>query len=238
MGRNNYFQFKQFRINQQRTAMKVGTDGVLLGAWVNVSHAETILDIGTGTGVIALMLAQRSNAPITAIEIEKNAAEEATENASNSPWNHRVTVLNISLQNFVKTKPGTFGLIVSNPPFYTNSQKSKCDYLAMAKHNHLLPPGELIGGSFRLLSPEGRLAVILPALSAGEFTKTAENAGLYLIRQTQVRPCNFKSPHRLLMEFGKNKTGKPADSLNIHTDDGSDYTEDYKHLTRDFYLNF
>ena len=238
MAKNNWFQFKQFRINQQQSAMKVGTDGVLLGAWAGVSQVSTILDIGTGTGVIALMLAQRSNARITAIEIEKNAAGEAAENAANSPWSERVSVLNTSLQDFVKTNPGTFDLIVSNPPFFTNSQKSKCNYLAMAKHNYLLPYGDLVGCSARLLASGGRLAVILPALSANEFAKTAETAGLFLIRQTQVRPDSFKRPHRFLMEFAKNTGKRTVDSMNIHTDDGSDFTNEYKNLTRDFYLNF
>jgi tRNA1Val (adenine37-N6)-methyltransferase len=238
MAKNNWFQFKQFRINQQQSAMKVGTDGVLLGAWAGILQAKTILDIGAGTGVIALMLAQRSNAQITAIEIEKNAAEEAAENVANAPWSDRITVLNTSLQDFVKTNPGTFDLIVSNPPFFTNSQKSKCDYLAMAKHNHLLPTGELVDCSARLMASGGRVAVILPALSAEDFVKTAENTGLFLYRQTQVSPRSFKRAHRFLMEFTKNKVETISDTLNIHTDDGSDFTEEYKNLTRTFYLSF
>ncbi|MDD2381516.1 MAG: methyltransferase, partial [Mariniphaga sp.] len=144
MGRNNYFQFKHFSIIQENAAFKVGTDAVLLGSWVNISTAKTILDIGTGTGIIALMMAQRSTARITGIEIEKNAAEEATGNVKNSPWNQRVNILNTSFQDFVKAHTGVFDLIVSNPPFFTNSQKSKCNLLALARHNDLLPHARLV----------------------------------------------------------------------------------------------
>lgn len=238
MGRNNYFQFKQFRIIQQRAAMKVGTDSILLGAWARVSSVKKLLDIGTGTGVIALMMAQRSEAQITGIEIEKNAAQEARENAKNSPWGKRITILNKSFQEFLKNEPGRFQLVVSNPPFFSNSQKSKCNYLAMAKHNHLLPPDELARGSARLLAPGGRLAIILPLISAREFIKIAAKEGLFLLRLTEVYPNSTKNSHRYLMEFGQNKNAVEKDFLHIHTADGTSFTEEYKVLTRDFFLDF
>lgn len=238
MAKNNWFQFKQFRIIQERAAMKVGTDGVLLGAWADVSTARTILDIGAGTGLIALMMAQRSEAKVTGIEIEKNAAEEAIENAKNSPWNQQITILNISFQDFVKSKPGLFDRIVSNPPFFTNSQKSKCGNLAMAKHNHLLPWADLAHGITRLLVPDGKLAIILPVTAVSEFVKMAEKEKLFLLRETEVRPNNLKYPHRYLMEFGYNKAETEKNFLNIHNDNGVGFTDQYKELTRDFYLNF
>ena len=219
MGRNNYFQFKQFRIIQERSAFKVGTDAVLLGSWVSVCSAKRILDVGTGTGVIALMMAQRSDATITSIEIEKNAAVEAAENAKNSSWSERLNILNVSFQKFNEHQPGLFDLIISNPPFFTNSRHSECNLLAMAKHNHLLPPRDLVDGSAGLLNPGGRLAVILPVEATPDFIKLAKNAGLFLLRQTEVRPDNRKKPHRCLMEFGK-KTGNVEKTfLTIHTDD-------------------
>lgn len=240
MGRNNYFQFKQFKIVQERAAMKVGTDGVLLGAWVNISRAKSILDVGAGTGVISLMMAQRSteNVKITGIEIEKNAAKEAEENARNSPWNNRIFIQNTPFQEFSKTSSEPFDLIVSNPPFFTNSQKSKCEWLAMAKHNHLLPLSELAGSSAKLLAPAGKLAVILPVNQANEFIQECMNEKLFLQRFTVVRPNNFKKPHRYLMEFGRSKPVLKTETLCIHTDDGTDFTEQYKTLTREFYLNF
>lgn len=238
MGRNKWFQFKQFKIIQERAAMKVGTDGVLLGAWAGVEGVKKVLDVGTGTGLIALMIAQRSESKITGIEIERKAAEEAAENARNSPWNSHIDIQNISFQAFVANSAEKFDLVISNPPFFTNSQKSKCHYLAMAKHNHLLPLPELAKGAGKLLAPKGKLAVILPVDAAREFTKTALNEGFFLIRETEVRPNNRKKPHRFLLEFSKTKVLLKKDFINIHTDDGSDFTEQYKTLTRDFYFNF
>lgn len=218
--------------------MKVGTDGVLLGAWTDVSGTGKILDVGAGTGVISLMLAQRSHAAITGIEIEKNAAEEAAENACNSPWSHRVNIQHIAFQDFVHSNTERFDLIVSNPPFFTNSQKPECSNLAMAKHNHLLPLPFLAAKAAKLLTPSGRLAVIIPASAVREFINSANDAGLFLSRETVVRPNNLKKVHRSMMEFAKTPGNPVKDSLNIHTDDGLDFTEAYKMLTRDFYLNF
>ncbi len=239
MGRNNYFQFKEFKIIQEQAAMKVGTDGVLLGAWVNVTSAKTILDVGTGTGLIALMMAQRSEALITGIEIESNATEEALKNALNSPWSNRITILNSSLQEYAKTHPPCFDLIVSNPPFFSNSQKSKCEMLAMAKHNHMLPPADLTGCAARLLNSDGRLAVILPGDSKNLIKELAAKEHLHLLRETEVKPNSLKKAHRFLMEFGKT-AGKTVekDVIHIHNDDGYGFTNQYKTITRMFYLNF
>ncbi len=238
MGRNNYFRFKQFTILQEKSAMKVGTDGVLIGAWTDVSGARRILDIGTGTGLIALMMAQRSNASVTGIEIEENAAAEALRNVQNSPWKSRITILNSSFQNFLKSAVPPFDLIVSNPPFFSNSQHSRCKSLAMAKHNHLLPLPALASGSAELLTPDGVLSVILPASSADEFLLLTRREGLKLFRQTIVRPDDQKKPHRCLLEFSKSDRELSSAHLSIHLDDHSGYTEPYKTLTREFYLNF
>ncbi|MDD4107576.1 MAG: methyltransferase [Prolixibacteraceae bacterium] len=238
MGRNNYFQFKKFKIIQNRAAMKVGTDGVLLGAWLHVANADKILDVGTGTGVIALMLAQRSDALITGIEIEKNASLEAIENVRNSPWLNQVKILNVSFQQFSAEIKNSFDLIVSNPPFFSNSQLSQSYCLALAKHSHMLPVNLLVTGSARLLTEEGRLAVILPATSAKDFIDIAGQSGLRVARITEVRPKTTKKVHRFLMEFGRKEITPEKTTLTIHTDDNSDFTEEYKNLTRDFYLNF
>ena len=238
MGRNNYFQFKQFKIIQEKAAMKVGTDGVLLGSWVNVSGAKSILDVGTGTGVIALMLAQRSEAQITGIEIEKMAAEEAAENAFRSPWDSRISIKNMSFQQFTVNTNQTFNLIVSNPPFFINNQKSKNSNLAIAKHNDLLPFSEMLSGSLKLLAENGRLALILPVEPAKIFIELAQKHRLFLNRLTRVKPNSKKEVHRYLMEFSKIETELETDELTIHKDDGSDFTSRYKNLTREFYLNF
>ena len=239
MGRNNYFRFKEFTIIQEHTAMKVGTDGVLLGAWLNTGGAKTILDVGTGTGLIALMMAQRSEAYITAVEIEEKAAGEAAENVLKSPWSNRVKIINDSLQNFVQSHNGFFDLIVSNPPFFSNSKKSKCNMLAMAKHNHLLPYSDLISCSSRVLSNHGRLALIIPVESAGEIKDLAEKENLRLLRETAVRPNCRKNVHRILFEFGMLTTSSvEVDSIMIHNDQGTCFTDKFQNLVRPFYLHY
>lgn len=238
MGRNSYFQFKQFRITQEQAAFKVGTDAVLLGAWVNVPDTGNILDVGTGTGVIALMMAQRSKAAVTAIELEHYAAAEAALNAQRSPWSERVTIRQAAFQEFAKDATERFDLVISNPPFFSNSHRSRCDKMAMARHNHMLPPDAFAEGSAGLLNPDGRLAVILPVSASSDFRKFAEAAGLYLLRITEVGSDNKREPHRHLMEFGKTAGAIENSVLMIHTEDHTDYTSAYRMLTRDFYLNF
>ncbi len=238
MGRNNYFQFKKFKIIQEKAAMKVGTDGVLLGTWTEISNTKTILDVGTGTGLIALIMAQRSEAQITGIEIEKKAAEEAIENASQSSWSNRISIKNISFQQFAETTKENFDLIISNPPFFVNDQKPKDSNLSIAKHNDLLPFPKLINGAIKLINDKGRLVLILPVKPANAFIELANKNGLFLNRLTQVRPNNQKEIHRYLMEFSKNRIAIETDELSIHEDDSSDFTQKYKSLTKDFYLKF
>lgn len=237
MARNNYFQFKQFTIYQDNAAMKVGTDGTLLGAWASVEGCMHILDIGTGTGLIALMIAQRSNATITAIEIEENAALEAKQNVAISPWKDRVNVQHISLQKYSKTSSSTFDLIVSNPPFFTQSFKAANQNRTMARHNDSLPFSDLFSYSTKRLNPQGRLALVLPADAANDCVKLANKNMLFLIRRTDVKPKARKEVNRVLLEFSKHEVEPMVDSLTIYDDKGG-YTESYKLQTKDFYLKF
>jgi len=236
MGRNNYFQFKQFIIQQEKSAMKVNTDGVLLGAWTNVTGAKTVLDIGAGTGLISLMIAQRTEAIITGIEIEKNAADEAAQNVKNSKWCDRVSIQHISFQDFVATAKNKFDLIISNPPFFSNGVKNTNPHLSMARHNHLLPFEDIINGSKMLLSKNGMLSLILPAGSANEFIEKALFRNLFLSRLTEVKPFPDSKPNRCLMEFRKVQGALQKTEMLVFDETRKDYSKEFKTLARDFYL--
>jgi tRNA1Val (adenine37-N6)-methyltransferase len=236
MSRNNFFQFKQFKIIQEKAAMKVNTDGVLLGAWTNLEGVKSVLDVGTGTGLIALMFAQRSDALITGVEIEKNAAEEAVQNVQNSNWGNRVTIYNTSFQEFAAISEIKFDLIATNPPFFSNAIKNANPHLSMARHNDLLSFVDIIFGAVKLLTGTGKLALILPFNQSIDFIAKARLKGLFLNRMTEVKPFPGKEPNRCLMEFGKSESIMQKSQMTIFEDSKIDYSEDFKSLTRSFYL--
>ena len=218
--------------------MRVGTDGVLLGSWTDVSNAKNILDIGTGTGLIAIMLAQRSKAKITGIEIEVQAANEAIQNAENSPWTNRIKIVHLPFQEFAAKTEERFDTIVSNPPYFTNAVKSKQDEKSVARHNHSLPFKELLQGVSKLLTPDGKLSVILPVNEAINFTKQAKESGLFPSVLTEVKSSTNKEPNRQLMEFSQKTINPGIGTLSIFEKNGVDFTDEYKNLTAGFYLNF
>ena len=216
--------------------MKVNTDGVLLGAWTDISGHKTVLDIGAGTGLISLMIAQRSEAIITGIEIEKNAADEAALNVKNSKWSNRVSIQHSSFQDFVATTPNKFDSIVSNPPFFSNGVKNTNPHLSMARHNHMLPFSDIIEGTLKLLSENGMLSLILPADSALEFIEKAHSKSLFLSRLTEVKPFPDTEPNRCLMEFGKVQVTLQKTEMSVFDETRKNYSEEFKILARDFYL--
>lgn len=214
--------------------MKIGTDGVLLGAWVNLEEEKSILDVGTGTGVIALMMAQRSNAVIDAVEIDKNAAGQSLENTKKSPWNSRINVFCTPLQDFnSKTQ---YDLIISNPPYFSNSLKNLIQEKSNARHDVTLTLNDFLSSSHRLLKPSGRLALILPFDKKAAFTKKAREYKLNCIRKTNVRPTPQKQAKRVLLEFSYKKLPLTEDYLTIENNKRHDYTQEYIDYTKDFYL--
>jgi tRNA1Val (adenine37-N6)-methyltransferase len=243
---NDYFQFKQFLVKQDRSAFKVGTDGVLLGAWAGMEHARSILDIGTGTGLIALMLAQRASTAIpgkdlriVALEIDEASCDQARGNINSSPWPKCIQVINKSLQEYGSTEHHRFDLIVSNPPFFSNALKPQSLPKEISRHATRLNLQELAEGAENLLAPAGKFCTILPVEEAGRLQQSCKELGLHLCRICRVRPTIRQSVKRHLLEFRRSKTGTVEESeMAIETDRRHEYTHEYRDLTRDFYLAF
>lgn len=239
MGRNNYFQFKQFRIHQERSAMKVGMDGVLIGAWADVSMAERILDVGAGTGLVSLMIAQRNPlAAIDAIEIDREAYEECLFNVEQSPWADRVKVTLNTFQDFASSFNEKYDLIISNPPFFSNGLKATGYSRSQARHSDSLSLEELIAGIVRLLSAKGKAVLILPVESLSEIKKQVDSNQLFLSRLCRVKPNPLKPVFRVMIEMTPFECVCREEELMIEYEKHFDYTPEYRTLTRDFYLKF
>lgn len=234
-GLHKAFCFKQFHIHHDRCAMKIGTDGVLLGAWANIGKAQTLLDIGTGTGIIALMLAQRSHkdALIDAIEIDRDAYLQAVENANASPWQDRINPIHTSLQNF--DTRGKYDLIVSNPPYFINSHKPPDQKRTQSRHADGLPYAMLIDGIKKLMAPKGRSCLILPRAEAAIFMAMAGAAHLYCCKKTEVRSKPSKPVERVLLEFSHSYSAPDEYGLVLFDEKGK-RTAPYHRLVSPFYL--
>ena len=233
------FQFKEFTIHQDKTAMKVGTDGVLLGAWVDISYQpNSVLDIGTGTGLIALQLAQRSDCElIDALEIEPNAYEQAVDNFENSDWGDRLFCYHASLQEFVEEIDEKYDLIISNPPFYNDTFKNVEQKRATARHTTTLSFEELLSATAKLLSKTGTCAFIIPFNEESNFLAFAEKYQLFPQRITRVKG-NIKTPFkRALLQLSFEKYSPKINELVIETERHI-YTDKYKNLVKEFYLKF
>ncbi len=228
------FIFKQFTIHQDQTAMKIGTDAILLGSWADVTFSTSILDIGTGTGIISLMLAQRNKkAEITAIEIEKKACKQALFNFQNSKWNSRITLQHIALQNFNPQKK--FDTIISNPPFYDNHHFTKDKNRTLARHTSALSYKKLIEKSASLLTNKGFFHVIIPHQFETKFLTIANQFNLHPMRILNVSGNKNTPVKRSLITFSFHI--KPIQKATLIIKNLKNrYTEDYINLTKDFYL--
>lgn len=215
--------------------MKIGTDAVLLGAWINLKGAKRILDVGTGCGIIALMLAQRTedDVNIEGIEIDEQSAKQAKENLLGTKWCNRVLFHHLSLQNF--TSPYKYDLIVSNPPYFVNSQLPPTSHRAKARHTDSLSYEELIRHAMGLLSAQGKLAVILPYEEGKKFASLASLKGMVCNQELAFHSRQGKPQERWLMEFSFDASPIKKEQLILHAE-GESWSEDYKKLTKDFYL--
>lgn len=234
---NKPFQFKEFTIQQNKTAMKVGTDGVLLGAWAQIkSEVFSVLDIGAGTGLIALMMAQKSNAEvIDAIELNDDAYEQTVENFENSDWRDRLFCYHASLQEFVDEIDDEYDLIISNPPFYTSTYKEISEERAMARHTESLTYHELLEGTSKLLSEIGSCAFIIPFSEEENFIELAKQQKLFPNRITRVKGTENSPIKRTLLQFSFSATETEIDELVIEIE-RHQYTSAYIKLVEDFYL--
>lgn len=233
---NDHFTFKEFTIYQDKCAFKVGTDGVLLGACANSENAGEILDIGTGTGLIALMLAQRSNGQITAIEPDMGSFIQASENTARSKWSGRISVMHTDLQHFDPGKK--FDLVVSNPPYFTDSLKNPDDRKAAARHNDNLSTTELLEGVSRLLADNGLFQVIMPYAEGNVLIAESAGSGLYCNSILKIRPLPTSEVRRLIITFSRNRIHPKESFLTIEQGRRHEFTKEYINLTKDFYLKF
>ena len=235
-------QFKQFSLNQDQCAMKVGTDGVLLGAWVNLfSDTRRILDVGSGTGLIALMLAQRAaHSEIDGIEQDAKAYEQGVDNFLNSPWDQNLFNFHGTFQEFAREGERCYDLIVCNPPFFNQGQMDKHDQRSMARNAKALPIDAIAKGALNLLIPAGRLAMILPHDDKQSVMSLLESHGMGILRMTSVRGNETKPPKRLLIEAGLRteiNTSIPAELSELVIEHSRhNYTEQFCDLVREFYL--
>lgn len=231
------FRFRQFSVRHDRCAMKVGTDGVLLGAWA--PGGRSILDIGTGTGLIALMMAQRfPEAHVTGIDIDGDAALQARENAADSPFGPRIEVAHSSLAGFVAaaSPPLSFDSIVCNPPFFLHSLKNPDARRSVARHADSLPFADLFRGVAALLAPSGVFSAIVPAEVFEAFTAEASIAGLFVSRLTRVRTTPRKPPKRSLVAFSRLRPDTLAEEECVMSRADGSRSEWYRGLTTEFYL--
>ncbi|MEZ4801169.1 MAG: methyltransferase [Gelidibacter sp.] len=234
---NKTFQFKEFTVHQDRCAMKVGTDSVLLGAWTSLRHQpHSILDIGAGTGLLALMLAQRSSSElIDAIEIDDNAYEQCVENFEQSIWGDRLFCYHTSLKEFVAEIEEKYDLIISNPPFYSDTYKSENKQRDLARYVDAMPFRHLIESVSKLLSKDGLFSVIIPFSEEKGFIVLASKEHLFPNRILRVKGSPSSEFKRSLIEFSFTETGAQIEELTIEMSRHL-YTEDYIKLTKDFYL--
>ena len=232
------FRFKQFVVEDDQSSMRIGTDAVLLGAWVNPENRSEILDIGTGCGVIALMMAQKSTGAITAIDIDGDSVNQASLNFQNSSWNRRLKAFHCSFREFANHHPHKFDLVITNPPWFSNSLRSPLKNRNIARHDDYLKASDLLTGVISILSSNGKFCLILPAEDAATFIDHAKAHHLFLTRQLLVISKPGFPPKRIAMEFSLSPPGNICnEELIIRREDNS-FTEDYRELTKDFYIEF
>jgi tRNA1Val (adenine37-N6)-methyltransferase len=231
----NTFQFKQFAIQHDKSVHKVGTDGVLLGAWADISNAKRVLDIGTGSGVISLMIAQRSSNDtiIEAIDISEAECNQAKENVFRSPWPEKVNIIHRSLQEH---KNEVYDLIISNPPFFINSFKPPSGERMRVRHTESLAPKDLLFHSKRLLKQSGKLCLVLPFIEGKQLVEIAKQYDFYCTKVCEFQSRSHKPVERLLLQFEFYPSSQVNEKLVLYSENDK-WSDAYISLTKEFYLN-
>lgn len=233
---NDYFQFKEFTIHQGDCAMKVSTDACYFGAIVDVSKAKSILDIGAGTGLLSLMIAQRSNAQINAVELDENAFNQARKNVEESPWSFQIT--HSSVQDYTLTNNSEFDHIICNPPFFVNSMKSEAKERNMARHTDTLSFDDLNDSIKRLLSDSGKASILLPISEKERFLASASKANLHLINQITFKDKPSSNDRKARVILVLSKHNKPVEkTMHYLKNEDGEYSEEFKVLLKPYYLH-
>ncbi len=231
------FRFKKFSLTDNNCAMKIGTDGVLLGAIAANINAEKVLDIGTGCGLIALMIAQKQNAIIDCVEIDLRAYSDALENISNSKWSNKINLFKTSFLDYYKITKKKYNLIVCNPPFFHNSLKSYSNQRNIARHSDSLPFDELILGVSKILVPNGRFLFIFPAEQENNVNNILNDNSLFVAEKWEIRPNPDKAIHRIIVCASTDKSEKViTKEIAIENGERHQYSNEYKLLTGDYYI--
>ena len=235
---NNWFRFKQFTIQQEHAAMKVGTDGVLLGAWASVPGAGSwVLDIGTGTGLIALMIAQRSrDVKVDALEIDPSSARQAGENFRNSPWEERLSCIQEAFQDYATQCKTRYDQIICNPPFFSGSMKTPSMSKNLARHDDSLSLGDLFTGALSVIKETAIISLILPVDKKALAFELIKEHKMHCRRLTRVKPTPEKPVIRILLEFSPTPGVCQEDELIIETEGRHMYSARFKELVNEFYL--
>ena len=232
------FFFKKFGMFHHRSTMRIGTDAVLFAQWVSVKSSDNVLDIGTGSGIIPMILSQKGVGSVDAVELDKDSFEEAKQNFSISVWNEKLNVFNIDVRNFADETDKKYDLIVSNPPYYASDVKPIKEKKVMARHVSTLSFNDLLISAKKMMKGDARFAVVLPFYESRLFIKEAECLGFYLQKEMQIIPIEGKDANRVNMQFVLNEVDEVETELFTIRNKDYSYTEDYKFFLKDYYLDF
>lgn len=231
------FFFKKFGLFHHRSTMKIGTDAIILGRWVEVSENDDVLDIGTGCGLLPLMLAQKGIKSADAVEIDRESFEEAAQNFSNSAWKSRLSAINEDVNEYAGRCEKKYDLIVSNPPFYFGDNIPEKAKKGLARHTNTLSYNDLLQSVKKLIKPDGRFALVLPAIESKTFLKEAQNQGFYLKKQMEIVPIEGKEPNRINMQLVVNQVDTIETETFVLRHKDHAFTKEYKEFLKDYYLD-